>query len=111
MYLLDEKNTVTSVVQTSVTSKEDCLSRIVTFEKMKKTSSRFYVAVFGNINEPRVEQRDKPHWFKQKEYFENNRNWKFAFLKSESGECFSANHGKGNPCPFVDEFPIKNQPF
>jgi hypothetical protein len=109
--VLDEKNTITTFVQTSIVTKKNCLDRMAMFEKKKQKGKLFYIAGYGNLDKPTKLTDTSWTLANGKTYSANDRSFGFAIFKSEDGECFTWVDGEGKPCPTVEEFPHQNQPF
>lgn len=109
--VLDNQNTVTTFVQMSIVTQKDCLARVELFEKMKRTSKRFYIAGYGDIEKAEKKIKYTYQFSNKGTFLENGKNISFAIFKSEDGRCFTKNYGEGKPCPLMEDFPLAIHPF
>jgi hypothetical protein len=109
MDVLDEQNTVLSVSQGSVIGKKDCNERLEKIGKILRNGKQIYIGAIGNIDAPRVREKEWPSIFPGiGTFYSNSRALQFIVISNEKGECYSAYFGSEKPCP-RDEFPIKGK--
>ncbi len=107
--VLDEENTVLSVSQGSVIGKKDCDERLAKIGKILKNGKQIYIGAIGNIESPRVREKEWSHVFPGIGiFYSNSRALQFIVIANEKGECYSAYSGTEKPCP-RNEFPIKQK--
>ena len=106
LFVLDEKKTVLSVVQTNRIGESNCNERLRKIGKILKNGRRIYIAGIGDLEEPR-KSREASHFFsKHGTFMENGRLLQFHAIANETGECFDAYSGSKKPCP-QGHFPLK----
>jgi hypothetical protein len=104
IHVLDEKNTVLTVVQGNVIGEADCDRRIRKIGEIMK-GENIYIAGMGNLNHARAKGR--AHIFPNKGTFNSNeRVLGFAAIANEFGACYDAYSGDEKPCP-REPFPLK----
>lgn len=106
MYVLDEQNTVLTLVQGNKIDKESCERRLRKIGKILRNGKKIYIAgTAGDLSEPR--KRGKSYLFPNKGKFESNeRVLGFSAIANEYGECFDGYSGEEKPCP-REPFPLK----
>lgn len=107
MYVLDDANTVLSVVQTNVLDKKSCFRRIQKIGKILKTGRTIYIGGMGNITEPRSEESRTYTFPGFGTFHGNGRATQFAVIANERGLCYDAYSGDEQPCP-REPFSLKN---
>lgn len=107
MHVLDDENTVLSIVQTNVIDKGSCFKRIEKIGKILKTGKAIYVGGMGNLNKPRIKE-NKTYTFPHLGTFHGNgRNAQFMVIANEKGLCYDAYSGDEDPCPREPIFSLK----
>lgn len=108
MHILDDENTVLSIVQTNVLDKGSCYRRIEKIGKILKTGKTIYIGGMGNLAKPRSKE-EKTYTFSHIGTFHGNgRNAQFMVIANEQGLCYDAYSGDEAPCP-RDPFPIRDK--
>ncbi|MBI2609171.1 MAG: hypothetical protein HYW47_06175 [Deltaproteobacteria bacterium] len=99
IHVLDEENTVLTLIQGNTLNKEDCDRRIKIISKILKEGKNIYIAGIGSINELRVKGK-RSYFFPQKgTFFDNERTLQFIAIANEYGSCYDAYSGEEKPCP------------
>lgn len=107
MHVLDEENTVLTVVQGNTLGKSDCDRRLKLIGKILREGKSIYIAGTGVLDSPR--EIGKPYAFPGKGTFKHNeRVLGFAAIANEHGTCYDAYSGPEIPCP-RDPFPIRDK--
>jgi hypothetical protein len=105
MHILDEENTVLTVVQGNVLDKISCERRLKKIGDILRKGRNIYIAGTGNLNSPRTKGR--AYTFPSKGTFNSNeRVLGFAAIANEFGLCYDAYSGDEKPCP-REPFPLK----
>jgi len=105
MHVLDEENTVLTLVQGNTLDNQTCDRRIKKMNAILKRGKDIYLAGRGNLSEPR--QLGKTYTFSQKGMFKSNgRVLGFVAIANEYGQCYDAYSGdEEKPCP-PEPFPL-----
>lgn len=107
IHVLDNENTVLTVVQGNTLGKSDCDRRIKKISSILKKGSHIYIAGTGDLTEPRIEGHT--YIFPRKGTFKgNSRVLGFVAIANEFGTCYDAYSGDEKPCP-RDPFPLKTK--
>ena len=110
IHVLDEEDTVLTLIQEPVIGRKDCFARLAHIEKVVQTGKKIYLGAHGTLDEPRVIGKDVFTTFpKSGKYYYNGRVFQFSVITNENGGCYSVTHGTGKPC-MPREFPIKDWP-
>lgn len=110
LHVLDDAETVFSLIQEPVIGRKDCFERQADIEKILRTGRIIYIGGHGTLDEPRViGKRIYSSFPKKGNFHENGRSLQFSVIKNENGRCYSASNGTDEPC-MPEEFPIKNWP-
>lgn len=108
MHVLDEQNTVVTLVQGHTLDNKTCDLRIKKIDKILKNRKNIYIAGTGALNQPRTV--GKTYTFPKKGIFPNNgRVLGFAAIANEDGACYDAYSADEKPCP-RDPFPLSKKP-
>lgn len=108
MHVLDDQNTVLSIVQTNVIDKGSCFRHVEKIGKILKTGKLIYIGGMGNLNKPKIKE-DKTYVFPYHGTFHGNgQNAQFMVIANERGLCYDAYSGDENPCPREPVFSLKN---
>lgn len=107
MYILDEENTVISVVQPNVLDKKSCLRRIQKIGKILKTGKLIYVGGMGDLTKPKSKEDNKYTFPHIGTFNGNGKNLHFIVIANEKGLCYDAYSGDEEPCP-REPFSLKN---
>ncbi len=106
IFVLDEQNTVLSVIQTNRIGESDCNERLHKIGKILEDGKSIYIAGIGDLEEPR-KLREPSYFFpKHGTFMDNGRLLQFHAVSNELGSCFDAYSGSKKPCPQGD-FPLK----
>lgn len=107
MHILDQENSVLSVVQTNVLDKGSRFRRIQKIGKILKTGKAIYVGGMGDLKDPKIKE-DQTYTFPHLGTFAGNgRNVQFMVIANEQGLCYDAYSGDEPPCP-REPFSLKN---
>lgn len=107
MHVLDEEDTVLTLVQGNTLDNKTCDRRIKKMSEILNNGKNIYIAGTGDLNKPR--KNGKSYVFPQKGTFnKNGRVLGFAAIANEHGACYDAYSGEEKPCP-RDPFPLKNK--
>lgn len=110
IHVLDEEDTVLTMIQEPVIGRKDCFKRRDDIAKILRNGKSIYIGTHLTLNEPRAKgNRSFSTFRKNGTYFENGRSLQFSVIKNEHGHCYSATNGIEPPC-MPPEFPIKNSP-
>ncbi len=106
IHLLDDKNTVTTVVQTNTLDKDSCENRLRKIGKILREGKSIYVAGRGNLDDGDPESQ-RNYAFPQKGSFRSNgKSLQFVAISNERGLCYDAYGGyEEKPCP-PEPFPF-----
>ena len=107
LFVLDEKKTVLSVVQTNRIGESNCNERLLKIGKILKNGQSIYIAGIGDLEEPRMSRVPSRFFPKHGTYTDNGRLLQFHAIANEHGECFDAYSGSDKPCP-QGHFPLKS---
>lgn len=107
MHVLDDENTVLSIVQTNVLDKGSCFERLKEIGKLLNTGKIIYIGGMGNLNKPRIKE-NKTYTFPHGTFHGNGRNAQFMVIANEKGLCYDAYSGDEPPCPREPIFSLKN---
>ena len=105
MHVLDEENTVSSVVQTNVIGREDCYDRLREIGKILRSGKRITIAGRDGLDSPRVKSTTVYEFPGLGKFYGNSRVHQFASIWNEHGQCYDAQMGDEKPCP-SNGFPI-----
>lgn len=107
VHVLDEADTVFTLIREPVTSREECFERRDYIQKILKNGKKIFIGGNGVISKPRV-QGTRSYSFSGRSgaFFENGRSMSLLVIKNEKDQCFSLNFGLGPPCE-TPEFPIR----
>ena len=111
IHILDEEKTVLTGIQTTQTSKNDCLAKVKLAEKILKNSKQVYIAGRVDLDETRTTKKWTSNFPKHGTFHDNGRSMSFSVLKGEDGTCVTAHEGYGKPCPWDPIFPVDTIPF
>ncbi len=105
MHVLDEENTVLTLVQGNTLDNQSCDRRVKKMSAILKKGKDIYIAGRGNLREPR--QMGRAYTFSPKGTFKKNgRVLGFVAIANEFGECYDAYSGEEEkPCP-PEPFPL-----
>jgi hypothetical protein len=98
IFVLDNKDTVLSVIQTNTLDKESCQSRISKIGKILDDGRRIRIFGSGDLEKSRVLKKIR-HEFAGKSYSENGRILQFLYILNENGGCYDAYSADEKPCP------------
>ncbi len=105
IHVLDEENTVLSLVQGGALDEKSCERRIKRISEILRKGNRIYIAGTGDLNDPG--KKGKAYAFPKKGTFDRNgRVLGFVAIANEQGACYDAYSGEEKPCP-RDPFPLK----
>ncbi len=105
MHVLDEENTVLTVVQGNVLDKRSCERRLRKIGEILRKGKKIYIAGTGNLNGLRTKGRT--YVFPSRGTFSSNeRVLGFVAIANEFGTCYDAYSGDEKPCP-REPFPLK----
>ncbi len=103
--VLDDKNTVISIIRGNTIDKTVCDREIVKINKIIKNSKTIYFGGMHDALDVDIEEGSE-HYFKNLGKFKTNgRVLQWAFIANEKGECFPAHTVDKKTCP-PDNFPI-----
>lgn len=110
IHVLDDENTVITLIQEPVIGRKDCFKRQEGVSKILQSGKSIYIGAHGTLNEPRENgKRIYSSFQKRGNFHANGRSLQFSVIKNENGRCYSASNGSDEPC-MPAEFPIKNWP-
>jgi hypothetical protein len=110
IHVLDEENTVLTLIQGPVTTRRFCLEQQKAIEKVLKNGKIIYIAGHGSLDEPRKMGKTTYSSFPKPGVFRGNgRVLMYAVIRNEHGQYYSKDNGSKEPC-MPPEFPIKNPP-
>ncbi len=109
MHVLDEANTVVTLIQEPVTSRKFCFERLKTIDQILKRGKSIYIGAHGFIEEVR-EKGARSYMFRERgPFYGNGRSLQLSVIKNEHNQCYTAMSAADAPC-MPPEFPIKNSP-
>ena len=107
MHVLDEENTVLTLVQGNTLDNRTCDQRIKKINRILKEGKSIYIAGTGDLSGPR--QKGRAYEIPRRGTFiSNERILGFAAIANEFGTCFDAYSGDEKPCP-RPPFPLKSK--
>ncbi len=107
IHVLDEENTVLTLVQGNTLDKQTCEKRIHKIGNILAKGKRIYIAATGDLSDSR--KNGKSYIFpKIGAFHSNGRVLGFAAIANEHGACYDAYSADEKPCP-REPFPIKNK--
>jgi hypothetical protein len=110
VHVLDEEDTVLSLIQEPVTTRKHCFKRQDYIAKILRDGKRIYIGGHGTLEEPRTrEDRGYSGFGKRGTFYRNGRGLQLSVIQNEHGQCYSATNEMDPPC-MPPEFPIKNSP-
>ncbi len=110
IHVLDDENTVLTLIQGPVTTRSFCLQQQREIGKVIKNGNSIYIAGHGSLDEPRKMGKTVYSSFPKPGVFcGNGRVLTYSVVKNERGQCYSKDNGINEPC-MPPEFPIKNSP-
>jgi hypothetical protein len=111
IHVLDEEDTVLTLIQEPVVGRKDCFKRLEDIAKILKSGRSIYIGGHGTLDhQPREKGAQSFSSFpKRGVFYDNGRVLQFSVIKNEQGHCYSASNGTDDPC-MPTEFPIKNRP-
>jgi len=110
IHVLDEEDTVLTLIQEPVIGRKDCFKRHEDITKILKGGKSIYIAGHGALDEPREKKaRTYSSFPKRGVFYGNGRGLQFSVIQNENGRCYSAYNGTYEPC-MPEEFPIKKWP-
>lgn len=110
IHVLDEEDTVLTVIQEPVTNRKYCFKRLDDIAKILRGGKSIYIGGHGTIDEPRKKE-SLTYSFPEKSgvFHSNGRVLQFSVIQNEHGKCYSAHNATDSPC-MPEEFPIKRFP-
>lgn len=108
IHVLDEENTVLTLIQGNTLNKKGCDRRIKKIGAILREGKNIYIAGMGDLNEPRIKGKKSYHFPKIGFFHSNGRTLYFAAIANEHGACYDAYSGDEPPCP-RDPFPKKRK--
>lgn len=110
IHVLDDEDTVLTLIQEPVIGRKDCFERKADIEKILHNGKSIYIGGHGTLDEPRENgKRIYSSFPKRGTFHENGRGLQLSVIRNENGRCYSAANGTDEPC-MPEEFPIKNWP-
>jgi hypothetical protein len=110
VHVLDEEDTVLTLIQEPVTTRKHCSKRLDYITKILKNGKSIYIGAHGTLDEPRVkEERSYSSFPKSGTFRSNGRLLQLSVIQNEYSQCYSATNEMDSPC-MPPEFPIKNSP-
>jgi hypothetical protein len=98
MHVLDEENTVLTLVQGNTLDTDSCHRRMKKMSEILRTGKVIFIGGTGDLSEPR--RKGRAHVFPRKgTFYSNDRVLGFAVITNEFGACFDAYSGDEKPCP------------
>lgn len=109
MPVLDDKNTVLEVIQSTNLDGEYCESRVQKMNRILKRGRQIYIGGMGDLDKPRVKKNESYIFPGHGAVSTNGRSLQFMFIANELGDCYAAHSREEEPCP-PEPFPIKDNP-
>ena len=110
IHVLDEKDTVLTMIQEPVTTRKQCFKRRDSIAKILRGGKRIDIGTHLNLRKPRVKgPRSFTLFAKNGIFYENGRSLQLSVIQNEHGQCYSATNEMDPPC-MPPEFPIKASP-
>lgn len=110
IHVLDDEDTVLTLIQEPVIGRKDCFERQEDIAKILRNGKCIYIGGHGTLDDPRVIGKRIYSSFPKKGIFRSNgRSLQLSVIKNENGRCYSAENGTDEPC-MPAEFPIKKWP-
>ncbi len=110
IHVLDEEDTVLSIIQEPITTRKHCLKRVDHIAKILEGGQKIYIGAHLTLRQPRVMgSRSFSEFGKKGVFFENGRSLQLSVIKNEHGQCYSATNEMDQPC-MPPEFPIRDVP-
>lgn len=109
MHILDEENTVLTLIIEPVLSKEECMRHLNASVAILSNTNKVYIGGAWTLDSPRKKTDTKYTFPKIGTYSGNGRVLRYRAMWDKKGQCYDIYHGNKKPCP-RDDFPIgKNQ--
>lgn len=110
MHVLDEEQTVVTVLQGNNLDERGCSERIKKIGNILRGGKRIYISgISYSIDDPRKAEEWKYTFPGLGTYNGNGRGMQFFAVANEHGGCYDAYYGERKPCPHGDEFPISRK--
>lgn len=110
IHVLDDEDTVLTLIQEPVIGRKDCFGRLEDISKILHSGRNIYIGAHGTLDHPRVIGKQIYSSFPKKgNYRDNGRGLQLSVIQNENGRCYSAANGTDEPC-MPEEFPIKKWP-
>ncbi len=103
--VLDDKNTVISIIRGNTIDKTVCEREIAKINKIIKNGNRIYFGGMHDALDPDVEEGSEYYFKNHGKFKSNGRVLQWAYIANEKGQCFAAHTVEKKPCP-PDNFPI-----
>ncbi len=99
IHVLDEENTVATVIQGNTLDKGSCEKRLKKIGKILKEGREVYIIATGSLRSNRTEEARSYSFPERGTYHSNGRVLQFMAITNELGSCFDAYFGDKKPCP------------
>lgn len=107
MHVLDNNNTVITLIQGNVIDKQGCYRKLKKIGAILRKGQRIYIASTSDLNP--INKPGRVHHFpKHGTYYNNGVVLNFVAIANEHGQCYDTYFGEEPPCP-RDQFPIKRR--
>jgi hypothetical protein len=109
IHVLDEEDTVMTLIQKPVIGRVDCFRRKEDIAKILRNGKSIYIGGHGTLNDPRRKTSESYSNFPRRgTFYSNSRGLQFSVIQNEHGQCYSAHAGTESPC-MPEEFPIQKK--
>lgn len=108
MRVLDQENTVITILQTNNLDKEGCFYRLQKIGKIITKGNKIYIGGSGDLNEKKIKEEEKYTFPKLGTFHGNGQTLQFLVIANEKGMCFNAYLGDKDPCP-SEPFPLSSR--
>ncbi len=109
IHVLDEENTVVTLIQEPVISRKYCFERLKEIDQIIKKGKNIYIGAHGSIEEPRIKETRSYSFGRKGVFYGNGRSLQLSVIKNENGQCYNATSKADEPC-MPPEFPISKSP-
>ncbi len=108
-FVLDDKNTVISIIRTNTIDKSVCNREIAKINIILKNGKKIYFGGMGDALDSHVKEGNEYFFKNHGKFKSNSRVLQWMVISNERSECFAAYRADEKPCP-TGEFPIgKNE--
>lgn len=106
MHVLDEENTVFSLILPRVVTQKDCITHLKATTKILKSFPKVYIGGAGTFDGPKSKSENKYIFPGLGNFPGNERVLNYWAIWTDTGQCYDVIYGNEKPCP-REKFPVK----